>query len=233
MPAYLIPAALSLGSSLLGGLSNRSANRDARRAQRRYQSYLGQRYREGDLPESMQQTVLARTGAATGAAANRATSAVKGSLIRSGMEGSIAGARALADPETERVRMLGDTARDLAAENEMSRAKYADEMERSRLGFDTQMAGQRANDRMNLIGGIAGAGLQAFGGWQDEKLFQEYQGWMNEYNNALGSLNSGDDAAIFRAFESLLRGQPVSLPLGGRPMGTGDYPATLGQRRGA
>lgn len=129
---------------------------------------LKKRQTEGMYPESVKRKIIGEVGRETGNVAQQEKTQIRGLLERTGMGRSIAGIGLMARPERERMRRVGEIARQVAIENELSKSTAGEEFARGKTEMDiNRMLSEyqtKAENRMALgqmVGGLAGAGLGA------------------------------------------------------------------------
>lgn len=164
---------------------------------------------------AMRSRILGGIGKETANVASQARTGLQGRLIASGMEGSIAGQRALSEPELQRMRQLGGARERIDIANEQSRAQAQDllaqkitetqEMQRQ-LKAQQEMESQAYNRQLgaDLISGVGGAVSGYFQGKHQQKLLGQKLGvdlakTKMRYSNRKGF--PGLDSSLYQLYD--------------------------------
>ena len=146
-----------------------------------YAKFLKRGATEGIISPKAERTILGRVGRETGSAAQIETARIGGKLVGGIGRRSIAGIRATGEPGRERIRKIGDIAREIAIENELSKTGFEEryaigqtEDERRRVAEERGEVVESRQRLGDLIGGIGQAGLDAYKGLRREKFLEEY-----------------------------------------------------------
>ena len=125
---------------------------------------LGRIAEEGAYSPEMTRSMIGRSTAQNQAIAQKRQADIKGGLISSGMEGSIAGQRLMASPGVQTQRNISDVASNINMANEQSKLGAEEQLATGKdISRQTRRA-ERQNLKSNILKGIGtGAGL-FFGG---------------------------------------------------------------------
>ncbi len=110
--------------------------------------------KEGVYNPRVTRTILGQVGKATGSTAQIAKTNLKGNLIASGMENSIAGQGRIASIDSQRMEKIGDVAADLATKNEMSKVEAQDKYTMAKQGYQDRIKAMEQENTGNLVSGL-------------------------------------------------------------------------------
>lgn len=191
------PAAISAGSSLLGWATRRKTPKFDKTA---YGKELGKVAREGKFGAGGVSRIVGQVGAKAGNVAQEQTSNIRGYLAARGMGGSIAGARTLASPETDRMRTVGEATERLEGENELSKVQGRKDYASTRYEHDMMRRDESNQARSALVGGLAQAGMSAMRGYAGKRYAEERDTGLKEIERLY---QSDDPASIQKALRML------------------------------
>ena len=117
---WAIPAAVQ-GATTVARYLSRPRIRSF--ANTKYGQALATRQREGMYSPDTRRKMLGQAGSTLGNIAGMERSNIRGQLVGSGMSGSIAGVRAMAEPGRERLRKLSDYGTRIDIENELDKKR--------------------------------------------------------------------------------------------------------------
>jgi hypothetical protein len=170
--AFWIPAALQAGSSLLN-YALQKKNKPTSFSDTEEGKYLAGIRETGAISPQERGGLLARTGAIAGSQASQRKASIRGGLLARGMNNSIAGVRALDAPGRDTQRTLADAGQNIDIMNERSKDTAAREYATKSTQRSDMIDQYSANARGGLVQGLAGAGINAYGGLMDEKALAE------------------------------------------------------------
>ncbi len=167
-------AALISGGGALAkyGMARYNASR------RRYSgTALGKEYarikREGAITDEMQSNIIGKQNRVLSSQAGGVRARTQGRLINQGLEGSIAGTRALAQPNIERMRELGYTTRDLAAQNAQTKVDASLRYAEGETAYNAETDAMKRGANQELVGdAIAIGGEYALGKISEAKALK-------------------------------------------------------------
>lgn len=167
-----VPSAIQTGVSLGRYMVGRR-KRPKRWDETAYSKFLKRAMEEGIYTPKAERTILGKVGRETGQAAQREKVTIRG-LLESGGIGSrsIAGIRTMAKPERESLRKIGDIAKEIAIENELSKRGFE---EKYALGKTEEERGRLLEERRSLgelISGVGQAGGLAYRGYRLGELLE-------------------------------------------------------------
>jgi len=179
-----LPAALQAGSSLFDYW-----NKSKRTGPRWYKdTATGQEQlrlsREGKYSPEAIQGIMSRQGSALGRGANRQRVNLRGYLQNRGMGDSIAGAGQLRAIDAGVGEKMGETARNLAIEDEMSKNAARMAYAQGSDAYGAMQRGQQGQRTTDLITGLSGAGTSAAGAYQQGQETDAFEQGMAEYQRA-------------------------------------------------
>lgn len=152
MPMGLGTVALTKG---WGALARYGASRYAASRRNYGASAIGKELarikEQGALSGKYMDNILARKNRSLSSVAVSTQARTKGRLIKSGMDNSISGTRALAQPNIERMRELGYASQDLAARNEQSKVDASLTYAKGKTAYDAQTDEMKSQ----ALGGLA------------------------------------------------------------------------------
>ena len=157
-----------------------------------YGKELARISKEGKYSPEAQSSIVGQVGARAGQVAQEQKADMRGYLEARGMGNSIAGAKALSAPDTARMRTVGQTAGNLASENEISKTRAKLDYARARMGYGEQVRSEENTARSELIGGLAGAAGSAYSGYVGDQNNQNFDTDFQEAQRLMGSGNPED-----------------------------------------
>lgn len=154
---------------------------------------LTKQAKEGSISPIERRSILGATTAQTGNIAQNVTAATRGRLARTGMEGSIAGVRALAEPELRSISEVANKSVDLDIENARTKqaattqiasllTQYEDNLQRALTAED-----QRKNDALLMAAFQISNGIQA--GQDDAAAQDDAEMWRQRWLDMQGGDN--------------------------------------------
>ena len=178
MVAPLVADALIQGGTALAKYAyNRFGRKDKDFNQTPYGSLLQSRSQTGLYSPQVKSNILGTVGKATGSAAQTAKGQLKGNLISSGFEGSIAGQGKLAGIDTARMNKLGDVATDIETKNEISKEQAKEQFALAKGGYQENIQARKDQNTANLVGGLLDtAGTFAAGSINQKLNEQRFEG---------------------------------------------------------
>lgn len=156
---WWIPAAIQGGASLAKFFTRRKTPGFGDTA---YGKELQRQSREGMLNPAARSRIVGRAASTAGNVAQTQKSDIRGYLTARGMGNSIAGTRALAEPDMARMRTVSDTAADVEAQNEISKSQARMTYAQARYQHGEQARTERNAATGELLGGLAQAGITAY-----------------------------------------------------------------------
>ncbi len=157
-----------------------------------YGQHLGRVASEGAISPKERRLLMTQAGRTYGGQASISRARIKGNLIGSGMEKSIAGQSLLARPGFQMQKSLGEFSERIALSNE--RTKRGAE-ERFALGATQSQEQQRLHtgqQRQNIVGGLGAGILGGVDAYQGEKLFGETRDFDQFIMSAQAMIAAGD-----------------------------------------
>lgn len=130
--------------------------------------YLKKLSKEGAISPEERARILAEQNRTLGGQAEVARAQAKGDLINRGFEGSIAGARQLAAPNIARMQQLGETSRDISAQNEQSKREALRQYALRKTQYSENQAAQNRQALGELALGLGQAGAGYYAGKRAE-----------------------------------------------------------------
>jgi len=175
--AFWIPAALSAGATALN-YYNTKKNKPPAYRDTEAGKYLSGVREDGVISSKQRGGLLANTGAIAGNQASQRKADIRGGLVASGMNNSIAGARALDAPGRDTQRALTDTGVNLDIMNERSKSAAGRELAFNSTKREDERRNYSLNANRGLMGGLAGAGVSAYSGLlQQNALAEDTRRW--------------------------------------------------------
>jgi hypothetical protein len=183
MPGPLATTALVQGGSAIGKyLFGRFGRKRTAFKDTDYGRLLAQRAKTGIFTPGMRRKIIGNVGREAGNIAANVAAASRGRLISKGAEGSIAGARGLAEIQSKPVGAVSQARTEIDIRNDLSRIEAAEKLAAGQT--DYKMALQERENRLKseLVGGLLGAGGNYLAGKASQKSFE--------------NIDFGDDASI-------------------------------------
>ena len=141
------------------------------------QTQYGQRLKtlseQGTFSGAAKSNIMGGVGKETGNVAQQAKVSYKGRLISQGMGGSIAGQQGLANIDVQRMNKMGETAKGIETENELSKVQYGNEYAQAASQYGQQSKEYNRNMLTGLVQGTVGALGTYAQGLQQQKLEQK------------------------------------------------------------
>lgn len=192
MPAWAIPLIAKIGE-VGANYYNSMKNKSPSWENTEMAKYLKDISKQGIYNPQTKRLMLQNIGTAFGQEASNAKATTRGYLANMGMERSIAGAAALAEPELRTAEALANASRGIDIENAQSKvqaqAQYA-------AGKD-QSAGIRRAENMQatqaLTGGLSGVAGAGYGMWKQGTQEAQIQLLLSQVKDAMATGN--DDLA--------------------------------------
>jgi hypothetical protein len=179
---------------------------------------LMRRSSEGAYGPNVRRNILNTAGRASAAAEQTQTSAIRGGLVRSGMNDSIAGQSLLAQPGLRRAGQMGEVGERLEAANEESKMSARGDF--AALSDQQDEAGRES--KRQALAGLLGSGVNAaqagIGAYQEEKTFGELDDFNKKYAQADLLIQAGRFDEAQRIIEELTGGGGMGEA---PPMGAG------------
>jgi len=172
-PLWAIPVGMQAGSSLLKYATRKRTPSFGGSA---YGKYLKQTSREGIYSPEIRSRMLGQVSSQAGNVAQQERSGIRGYLEARGMGGSIAGARTLAEPGQQRMRTVSGASERLGIENELSKQRAREAYAQGSYQTGLQHSVEKSQARSELIGGLTGAGMAGYQGYQQDKYVTELGG---------------------------------------------------------
>ncbi len=116
-----------------------------------YGKELARIKKEGALSQEFQNNVIGQQNRTLSSQAGSIQARTQGRLVNQGLEGSIAGTRALAQPNIERMRELGYTSRDLSAQNAQTKIDAGLQYAQGKTQYNEDTRGMKDE----ALGGLA------------------------------------------------------------------------------
>lgn len=177
MNPFLSKALLAGGKAVLGYALPKSFGGDRTKFKNTgWGKYLKQISEKGMYTPGMQANILGKVGTQVGQTTSDALSRYKGSLIKSGMENSIAGARGIKSTAQSGQQQLVDTAKDVSHQNELSKIQAKSQYLQGVMQDKNMRENEEIGARNKLLGGLVDAGTGYFTDklGHDAKMKQEY-----------------------------------------------------------
>ena len=168
MPAWLAPLAIQTGASVLGYLA-RKKRRTPEFGGTAYGKYLDRIRKEGRYSPIAKSKILGETSRIAGNIEGQERTNIRGYLESIGAGKSISGGKLLSSPSMERLRTVSGEAGRLETQNELSKVTAGEEFARRKTESKMLRGQEEAEDKSNLYGGLAGAGMSAYGAYYQEK----------------------------------------------------------------
>jgi hypothetical protein len=151
MDPLTISALIKGGGALAKYGAKRYAASKRNYDQTAYGKELARIKKEGALSQEFQNNVIGQQNRTLSSQAGSIQAQTQGNLINQGLEGSIAGTRALAQPNIERMRELGYTSRDLSAQNAQSKIDAGLQYAQGKTQYNEDTRGMKDE----ALGGLA------------------------------------------------------------------------------
>ena len=135
---------------------------------------------QGMYSPQARQKMVGQVSSATGNAAQGQTEQIRGNLIASGMNNSIAGQRLLSAPGQERMRLVSGANERISIANETSKAQAGREYGMAKTQYAEGARQEENQARANLIGGLANAGASAYGAKYKDSMDKQYNTGMDQ-----------------------------------------------------
>ena len=132
---------------------------------------LRKREKEGLLTDAQESNIIGKQNRTLSAQSTSIQAKTQSSLINQGLEGSIAGTRALAAPNLERLRELGYTSRDIAVSEAAAQSQATTDFAAGDADFRAETRDLKARALEGLVGGVVDAGV----GFAKDKLEEANQ----------------------------------------------------------
>lgn len=185
MLPFLIPAGLQLGGTVANYLMRKKRPAFGNTA---YGRRLMQQGREGKYSPVARRGLLGGVGRQTAETAQRQRAATRGRLVNQGMENSIAGTAAMAQPGLARQGLIAGATERLETENEMSKGRARDAYARGSTASEEQKRQEENVARGGLISGLTNAAGSAVQGYQ--------QGMLADAGGELGKIAQATAAGV-------------------------------------
>lgn len=167
-----------------------------------HQTALGREYLsrsvEGLYDPEAERRILNTAGRSSGAAAQRATTGIRGGLIRRGMDDSIAGMRLQAEPGLARIGYMSEVGEKMAATDEQAKREAGLQYAGYKDKVDAERRQARQQALQGLIGGVTGAVQAGVGTYMQEKTLGGLEDFNKKISIAQSIIDSGDKAAFER-----------------------------------
>jgi len=196
-PLIAAQAGMELGKGALGYLMRPKPPKAENTAQGRE---LMRRSTYGAYGPRVRRRILGSVGRASGAAEQAAVADIRGRLVNSGMDNSIAGQSLMAQPGLRRAGMMAETGERMEAGNEQAK----DEARWQFATLQDQQNEARRESRRQALAGLLGAGVNAVGAGVNAYQFGQRE-------KALGGLPDKP----FKNLKAAIKG--------GLRLGAGDY----------
>jgi hypothetical protein len=152
LPIWAIEAGVKGLSSLYGLAKGKPKFGDTA-----YGKQLKMRTVKGDIPLEAQQNVISNVAKETGNAASMQKAEERGRLASTGMGNSISGTAGVRDIDTRYQDRLATVSRDLAAQNELTKAQAKQEYGQASTQWDEQRREEKAGNVAGLFGAVGQA----------------------------------------------------------------------------
>lgn len=177
-----IPAGFELGKRLGKYLVGRKKKRRYPKwDETAYAKFLKRGATEGVYSPKAERTILGKVGRQTGMVAQAARTRLGGLLESRIGRRSIAGIKTMGEPERVRIGKMGDIAREIAIENELSKIGYGKryaigktESEFREVGEEREELAEKKFRLGELISGVGQAGMLGYRGFRRKKYAEEY-----------------------------------------------------------
>lgn len=150
MDPLTIAALIKGGGALAKYGAKRYAASKRNYDQTAYGKELARIKKEGALSQEFQNNIIGQQNRTLSSQAGTIQAQTQGNLINQGLEGSIAGTRALAQPNIERMRELGYTSRDLSAQNAQSKVDTGLQYAQGKTAYNQDTKDQRLEANIGL-----------------------------------------------------------------------------------
>ena len=174
MPLPLLAIAQGVGTGL--NFLNNYMNKPKPFGDTAYGKRLKTLSEQGTFSGAAKSNILGGVGKETGNVAQQAKVSYKGRLISQGMGGSIAGQAKLADIDVQRMNKMGETAKGIETENELSKVQYGNEYAQAASQYGQQRQDYNRNMLTGLVQGTVGALGTYAQGLQQESRYQDTLG---------------------------------------------------------
>jgi len=166
-PLIAAMGGMELGKGLISWFNRRKVPKAGETATGRM---LQKRASEGIYDPATRQRIVGAAGRTSGAAAQTTKAGIRGGLVRSGMHGSVAGAKLLAQPGLRRSEVLAETGERLETANELSKKQGEEGFAMLEDQLEDQGRESRREGLQGLYSGLLGAGGTVVRGVAREKL---------------------------------------------------------------
>ena len=129
-----------------------------------YGQYLASRSKTGALNPTARSAIIGQASGAAGNVAQEQKSDIMGYLSARNNQGSISGARLLAQPDMQRQRIVGEVSSDVMLKNELSKDEAKAEYGKLSNNYATERLNFKNQQNAGLISGLTGAGMAAVQG---------------------------------------------------------------------
>lgn len=126
---------------------------------------------EGVYSPAIRRGILGNVSRRAGNIASQNRARIRGGLIRSGMDSSIAGQRLLSSPDRETQRTIAGATRDINTQNALSRVRAREEYARGVTGNRLQRLNENRKDFSSLTGGLMNAANLGYNIHQNERNY--------------------------------------------------------------
>jgi hypothetical protein len=167
-----IPAAIQGVSSLANFLTRKKRPKYESTAEAKALQKLAD---EGAISPEERSRIMMAISRTAGNQASIERTRTKGNLIASGMNNSIAGTRALAEPGQVVTEVKGNAAADINAQNARTKSDAALQLATRKTAYNEGKRTEEGAARQGLISGLAGAGMSAWQAGQDPELYHAGQ----------------------------------------------------------
>ncbi len=164
MAWWILPAAAK-GLATVYDYAKRRKNRIPAFESTDYGKYLKDVSEKGSIPPEQKMTLMRRATTEAGVQAQRRKAYIKGRLIKSGMEGSVAGVAELAKPDIETQRLAQTTSENIDLANVDTKRQAAREFAVQKYQNSVARSEQNRQDTGALVSGLAetvGTGVQGY-----------------------------------------------------------------------
>ena len=179
MPGWLIPAGIQAGASVLGYLARRK-RRTPEFGSTAHGKYLRKIREQGMYSPTAKAGILGEVGKQAGNIEHQERTRIRGYLESIGAGKSISGGKLLSSPGMERLRSVSGEAGKLERQNELSKVTAGEEFARRKTEHRRIRSGEKSEEVGGLVGGLAGAGMSAYGAFQAKEAGIPYAHGLDE-----------------------------------------------------
>ena len=145
-----------------------------------YDARLKELEQTGTFSPLAKQYILAKTSKTAEEVANRDRSSYYGRMLNMGQGGSLAAQSGLNQFDINKMELIGDTAKDIETENELSKVKYG--LQRGQINYGDMLDKYGADvnkwnlgtmNTQDLIGGLGDTAGSLLSSWSDDQIRKE------------------------------------------------------------